>query len=67
MAIRTGSLGRALLDLPQETRKVLLEDYKTARRRDHCSRTDFADGWLAALRRMQHDREVRDKLLQPPE
>lgn len=67
MAIRTGSLGRALLDLPTEDRKVLLEDYKTARRRDHCSRTDFADGWLAAIRRLRHDKEAREQLLKPVE
>lgn len=67
MAIRTGSLSRSLLDLPPDTRSVLLEDYRTARRRDHCSRVDFADGWLAALRRMQHDQETRDKLLKPVE
>ena len=63
MALRTGSIGAALDRLDPEIRRALLEDYQTAHRRDHCSRTDFADGWLALLRRLKGDPEIRRQLL----
>jgi len=63
MALRTGSIGGALAGLDPEIRRALLEDYQTAHRRDHCSRTDFADGWLALLRRLKGDPEIRRQLL----
>ena len=63
MALRTGSIGGSMRDLDPEIRRALLEDYQTAHRRDHCSRTDFADGWLALLRRLKGDPEIRRQLL----
>jgi len=62
MAIRTGSIGGALSSLEPEIRKALLDDYQTARRRDHCSRVDFADGWIAALKRIAQDPDFRRTL-----
>ena len=62
MAIRTGSIGGALSLLEPEIRNALLDDYATARRRDHCSRVDFADGWIAALKRIAQDPDFRRSL-----
>ena len=62
MALRTGSIGAALDRLDPEIRRALLEDYQTAHRRDHCSRTDFADGWLALLRRIQGDPSLKKSI-----
>ena len=53
MSIRTGSLPSALLAEDPELIALLLEDYQVAKRRDHCSRADFAAGWLALARRMK--------------
>lgn len=47
MSIRTGSL-RGLEELDTLEIKALLEDYQVAKRREHCSRADFAAGWRAA-------------------
>jgi len=63
MSIRTGSLRGALGELDPELRKELLEDYATAHRRDHCSRVDFADGWIALLRRLRQDPALQKRLL----
>lgn len=63
MSIRTGSLGGQLETLDQDVRAALLEDYRVGKRRDHCSRVDFADGWLALLRRIREDPEARFRLL----
>jgi hypothetical protein len=38
--------------------KALLEDYQLARRRDHCSRADFAAGWRAAKLRFAQEPEA---------
>lgn len=64
MVIRLGSLGGPLEFLAPETRRVLLEDYACSRRRDHCSRRDFADGWLALLSRLKSDPEIIRILLE---
>lgn len=53
MSIRTGSLSRELLAEDPELVALLLEDYQVAKRREHCSRQDFAAGWLALARRMK--------------
>lgn len=41
--------------------QALLEDYRTASRRDHCSRADFAAGWRAAKLRFEHSGFERKK------
>ena len=48
MSVRRGSLSEALLQLDPEELQQLLDDYREAKRRDHCSRQDFASGWIAA-------------------
>jgi hypothetical protein len=53
MPIRTGSLSKELLAEDPALVALLLEDYQVARRREHCSRADFAAGWLALARRMK--------------
>jgi len=35
--------------------KCLLEDYALAKRREHCSRQDFAAGWRAAKLRFEQE------------
>lgn len=58
MSIRSGSL-RGLEELDTLEVQALLEDYRLAKRRDHCSRADFAAGWRAAkLRFEQEHREL---------
>ena len=52
MTIRTGSL-RGMEELDSLEVKALLEDYRLAKRRDHCSRQDFAAGWRAAKLRFE--------------
>lgn len=54
MAIRIGSL-RGLEELDTLEVKALLEDYQSARRREHCSRADFAAGWRAAKLRFEQE------------
>jgi hypothetical protein len=51
--IRTGSLTRELLAEDPELVALLLDDYQHGGRREHCSRADFAAGWLALAKRMQ--------------
>lgn len=63
MPIRTGSLSRELLAEDPELVALLLEDYQVARRREHCSRVDFAAGWLALARRMKLGQKPRSKRL----
>ena len=46
-------MSRELLAEDPELVALLLEDYQVARRREHCSRADFAAGWLALARRMK--------------
>jgi hypothetical protein len=53
MAMRTGSLNGSLETVETSVLELLLEDYKLASRRDHCSRQDFAAGWLALLGRLK--------------
>jgi hypothetical protein len=53
MPIRTGSLSKELLAEDPALVALLLEDYQVAKRREHCSRADFAAGWLALARRMK--------------
>lgn len=52
MSIRSGSL-RGLEEFNSLEVKALLEDYRVAKRRDHCSRADFAAGWRAAKLRFE--------------
>jgi hypothetical protein len=52
MTLRVGSLGGELETVESTVLELLLEDYKLAHRREHCSRQDFAAGWLAAMRRL---------------
>lgn len=59
MAIRMGSL-RGLEELDTLETRALLEDYALAKRRDHCSRQDFAAGWRAA--KLRFEREHSDSL-----
>lgn len=54
MSIRTGSL-RGMEELDTLEVKALLEDYALAKRRDHCSRQDFAAGWRAAKLRFAEE------------
>jgi hypothetical protein len=65
VSIRTGSLSRELLSEDPELVAWLLEDYQSARRREHCSRADFAAGWLALARRLKLDGKPR-LMIQPP-
>lgn len=51
--IRTGSLTRELLTEDPELVALLLDDYQHGGRREHCSRADFAAGWLALAKRMR--------------
>jgi hypothetical protein len=53
MSVRTGSLSGELETVETTVLELLLEDYKLSSRRDHCSRQDFAAGWLALLRRLR--------------
>jgi hypothetical protein len=57
MAIRNGSL-RGLEELDSLETKALLEDYQLAKRRDHCSRADFAAGWRAAKLRFEQEHSL---------
>ena len=59
MSIRTGSLTRELLAEDPELVALLLEDYQDAKRREHCSRADFAAGWLALAKRMKLSETLR--------
>lgn len=61
MSLRSGSL-RGLEELDSLEVKALLDDYQLAKRRDHCSRQDFAAGWRAAKLRF----EQGDILLRKP-
>lgn len=61
MSIRTGSLSSDLLAEDPELVALLLEDYQTGKRRDHCSRQDFAAGWLALARRLKLSAKTRGK------
>ena len=54
MSIRAGSL-RGMEELDTLEVKALLEDYALAKRRDHCSRQDFAAGWRAAKLRFEQE------------
>lgn len=36
---------------------ALLEDYAAGKRRDHCSRQDFAAGWRAAKLRFEQEHQ----------
>jgi len=54
MSIRSGSL-RGMDDLDTLEVQALLEDYRTSRRREHCSRADFAAGWRAAKLRFEQE------------
>jgi hypothetical protein len=65
MVLRRGSLRGALAELDEATRSLLLEDYALARRRDHCSRSDFAAGWLALARRIRLDDGETQRLIFP--
>lgn len=53
MSVRTGSLSGELESVETTVLELLLEDYKLSSRRDHCSRQDFAAGWLALFRRLK--------------
>jgi hypothetical protein len=53
MSVRNGSLSGRLGTVETSILELLLEDYKLAARRDHCSRQDFAAGWLALLSRLR--------------
>ena len=54
MSLRNGSL-RGMDELDSLEVQALLEDYRTARRREHCSRADFAAGWRAAKLRFEQE------------
>jgi hypothetical protein len=62
MSVRNGSLSGRLGSVETSILELLLEDYKLAARRDHCSRQDFAAGWLALLSRLR-SRGVDTRLL----
>lgn len=53
MGIRLGSLSPELLALDPETREALLADYEATPHREHCSRQDYAAGWLAHAQRLR--------------
>jgi hypothetical protein len=61
MSIRTGSLTRELLTEDPELVALLLEDYQVGKRREHCSRADFAAGWLALAKRMKLSEKLKSK------
>jgi hypothetical protein len=68
MSLRNGSL-RGMDELDSLEVQALLEDYRTSRRREHCSRADFAAGWRAAKLRFEQEhsglelkRAVRSRL-----
>lgn len=66
MVLRTGSVSTDMAQEDPELLAMLLEDYKLSRRRDRTSRTDFASGWLAALKRFRAQLAVdRDQELVP--
>lgn len=52
MPIRSGSLGAELEALDPEVLEALLADYEQSEHRAHCSRKDFAAGWIAHAQRM---------------
>src|SRR5262249_886770 len=39
--------------VPVDIERIMEEDYDLSRRRDRCSRRDFADGYMALLRRVR--------------
>lgn len=57
MSIRNGSL-RGLEELDTLEVQALLDDYQVAKRRDHCSRADFAAGWRAAKLRFEQEHSL---------
>lgn len=57
MAIRSGSL-RGLEELDTLDVCALLEDYQSSKRREHCSRADFAAGWRAAKLRFAQEHSL---------
>lgn len=54
MTLRAGSLGAELEALDPDVLEALLADYEQSEHRAHCSRKDFAAGWLAHARRLGH-------------
>jgi hypothetical protein len=52
MSLRKGSM-RGMDELDTLEVQALLEDYRLAKRREHCSRADFAAGWRAAKLRFE--------------
>jgi hypothetical protein len=67
MAIRKGSLDGLLREVDEGLAQLLLEDYAISARRDHCSRGDFAAGYVALARRIRSgDLEVLNILKPQP-